>query len=497
MNIISLFRENVKKYPQKKALIFKDESFSYAQIDILVKKYIKNLQKFNLNQEDIVAIFLPNGVEFSILNLAASSIGLALVPINTTFSTNNIKKLLNKINFKYLITLSSKKEYFTNFIKKEKIILIDKFDLDISVEKIEYNLNIDNNLTYLLTSTSGSTGEPKIISLSQKTKIYRSLDGAKDLYDLNSNDIILCASPMYHSLGFRLSILPYLIGATSVILPKFSKKLWLEAVLKYNITFTIAVSSHLEIVFKDEVKINSLKKLVSSSYLLSQKTKQNIIKNGIILYECYGTSEIAIATNIKFNDNLEKLNSVGKSLDYVDIKIIKDNNQIAKVKEIGEIICKTKTMFDEYYKDLNKTKKSLVNGYFYTKDLGYLDKDGYLYYVGRKDDMVKISGINVYLSDIENVLNKNKFVNECSVVAIEDKDYGHIIVAFLVLKEKDRLNEIKKYTLSQLASYQQPLIYEIIDKIPKNNLGKIQKFKLKKMIDLKKIELIKKIKDKF
>jgi long-chain acyl-CoA synthetase len=501
MNIIESFIKNVNKQPQKIAVIFAEEQVSYSELYIKVRN-IAALLKHNGVKEGVkVIVLLPNSIEFLVLMLAIADLGAVLVPLSTTLSSEAVKKAAESSDCSFavvnssvigkipqdLIPMESVLVIGNKVVDEEKYLRIDdSLTLGESYELGMNNINPDSD--YILTMTSGSTGNPKPIIFSQKTKINRGIDACSELYGINSNDIIIAASPLYHSLGQRLALFPMFIGATSVILGKFTPKNWLEAVEEHKVSFTIAVSSHLESILIEMLNhkycINSLKTIVSSSALLKPEVKKKCLKYfKCDFHECYGASEVGIVTNLYPKDNGVKFNSVGKALPFVDMKIVDENKHEVSPETIGEIICKTSTAFSGYYKLPEKTSESVLQGYFYTGDLGKVDLEGYLYFCGRKKELIIVGGTNVYPGDVEQVINKCDEIKECAVIGIDDIYFGEAVVAVLIpqdgVDKKDALRAARKMCFSSLADYQQPMVYELLDALPKNALGKITKHKLK------------------
>ncbi len=197
-------------------------------------------------------------------------------------------------------------------------------------------------------------------------------------------------------------------------------------------------------------------------------------------HECYGTSEVGIVTNLFPDDLGHHLKSVGKALSYVYLKIVNKEGKQARVREIGEIICKTKTAFSCYYKLPEETSSAVKNQYFYTGDLGYLDEAGYLYLSGRKKDVIIIGGVNVFPQDIEEVIAKVKGVKEVAVIGVKDEYFGEAILAVVSLESVMILKQVKRACLTQLADYQQPMAYEMLESLPRNGVGKIMKPDIRK-----------------
>lgn len=216
---------------------------------------------------------------------------------------------------------------------------------------------------------------------------------AAKLYNLNANDVILTATP--------LVLLPLIIGATGVILSDYTPERWIDCAARHRVTFTIAVSSQLAQIaasFQDAaVNLSALRSVVSSSALLQADVKTALLNRlRCEIYKCYGASEIAIATNLDMRDS-HKVRSVGKAINGVDIYIADESGNRLEAMQKGEIYCKTDLLFKGYYHLEGKSKEALHKGYFKTGDIGFLDNDGYLYYSGRKKDLIISGGINIYI----------------------------------------------------------------------------------------------------
>lgn len=490
-NIIEIFQNNVKQNPNKRAVIFENSSYTYSEIESDIKRMSIYLEQFNITKNTHAILLLNNSYEYILCMLSLANLGAVLVPLSTTLKANALNKAISSTDSTHIITNTPLKSKLLTHgecsIDAANIISIDTNLNQILID--EYLLNkedISSSEDYILTMTSGSTGDPKPIVFTQETKISRSLLAARDLYNLDSEEVIIVASPLYHSMGQRLVLLPLLIGGTCVLLKKFTPQLWIQAIKKHKVTFTIAIASHLEILvdkIENSSDLNSLRAIVSSSSLLKVDTKKLCIeKFDCDFHECYGASEVGIVTNLSPKDSKNCISSVGKALEFVDLKIVdEDKNEVAN-GTIGEIICKSETAFSRYYNNELKTKESVIDGYFYTGDLGYVDDEGYLYLSGRKKDIIIVGGTNVYPVDIEIIINQVDSVKECSIIGIDDSYFGEAILAVLVVDEIHfNLKDVKVACIKNLADYQQPMAFEIIKEIPKNALGKVMKHELKNM----------------
>jgi long-chain acyl-CoA synthetase len=344
---------------------------------------------------------------------------------------------------------------------------------------------------FILSMTSGSTGDPKPIILTQRTKLNRAA-AAITLYGITQQDRTLAATPLYHSLAERLVLIPLLTGGTSVLMAKFSASEWLKCVEAHSVTFTIAVSSQLKQIVEQLAQIDpsllaSLRCVVSSSALLEAELKAKLLgKLNCEFHECYGASEIAIASNLDRVSAQTKLNSVGVAAPGVDIRIIDAIDDIARTGEPGEIVCKTDMLFGGYFKRPDLTRAAMWNNYFRTGDVGKLDEDGFLYFLGRKKDIIITGGVNVYPTDIEAVVANHPSVLEAAAFAYPDQRLGEIVAVAIVARDtvsfhsNGDLRKIRFHCAERLADFQQPRKFFLIDALPRNSMGKLMKFQLVK-----------------
>lgn len=485
-NLFNLFFSNVKTFPEKTSYMFEDTTLTYRQTAALAFQLSQYMREIGVKEGTHIGVIANNSLEFALLFWGTAYLGAVLVPFMPSYQPETIKSLSQATDIEIIFIeknlLPAKKQALENF----KIFSIPDVETlrQQTQDSIVKESQADPDAPFIITLTSGSTSQPKPIVFSQAAKIKRSIHGAKELYELSDKDVTIVSTPMYHSMGMRMSLLPLLMGATGVILPRFSPSLWIEQVEKAGVTFAIVVSNQIEAILdfleKENVKIKSSKKLVSSSYTLKLETKQRFLDRvKCQFYECYGASEIGIATSMEFQEGGAKLESVGKPLPYVDIKILDENDRPLPSRGEGEIAVKTITLFSGYYQNEEATKKSFWEEYFKTGDVGCIDEDGFLYYRGREKDIIKYGAVNLYPGDIENVLMRFKGVKECAVVGMEDKYLGEVPLAAIVSDEKIEKKDLRKFCLDHLADYQVPVDFVFIDAIPKNELGKVQKFKLK------------------
>lgn len=481
--------QNALNHPEKIAIICETEKVTYKELIFEIGKYASIMKENGISYGDHIGFPMNNSIESVIVMLSAGFIGASIVPFSPSMPLEAVITTINTSNIKHIIARE-------NFLKRNKInvegkILCLEKEFLCSAKSIQQlklsspNFDLTGEESFIITMTSGSTGNPKPIVLTQNNKLKRVKSHIK-LYNLANSDIVLTATPMYHSLAERLVLIPLFLGGTSVVLQNFTPDKWISSINKYKVTFTIAVSTQLYQVNKLLIEqpkligeLTSLKKVVSSSSLLEEDVKTSLINNlNSEFHEMYGSSEISTATSISFNESTEKKQSVGKPIDDCHIKIFDEKGKECGVNKIGEIACNTDLIASGYFNKMDIFKMNFIDRYFKTGDLGYLDEDGYLYFCGRKKEVIITGGINVYPQDIERVVSRIEGIDECVAFAEKHETLGES-VAIAVVGNANLKRVIQKECAKSLIDYQQPFKIYFVDSIPKNTMGKVMRYKLK------------------
>ena len=479
------------RHPEKPAVIsIGDESLTYLQLHELSQCIAANLARHleksgtsllvSQAQPTVMLLSVDDPVSVATV-LACNTLGLTVAPINPAISIQALKSARKAINASIIL--------YSNLYREESLELettqcdaIDILSLTDQREVLRYVKEIDPEYPYLLSLSSGSTGNPKPVIYTDSGKIQRALSTAVE-FKFNQDDIILCASPFYHSLGQRLTFMPLALGATMVQLPRFSATAWLDAVAQQRVTVTICVSSHLfalkqHLIDKDP-RADSIRALVSSSASIDTTTKWALFDSGHFdFYEMYGASEVATATCLSGADPTEKRNSVGKACRGVEIRVVDEKHQNFAHNQSGEIAIKSPLCTPGYFNRPDLDDKAFHDGWFFTGDLGRIDEDGYLYFIDRCADIINSGGSNIYPSDVEASLRDHPRVRDCLVVGVGDSYLGEAVVAVVMADDSGKVNlerDLRRHVRSSLAPSQQPLMYFLVDEFPLNGAGKIDR----------------------
>ena len=477
MNIYKNFLISYKRNKHKTFVNFEENKYSY---DFVFQK-ILFLERGFFKSKNLksVGILSHNKIDHIIIYLFCSKHNLMFIPFDPDVATDDLAKQIKISDCKDLICSNENKKKLLRY-DKLKINFYNFFEKKLLNENQTIKLKTTKNNFFVLCFTSGSTGNPKPIAISQNTKYLRAQSNI-NLYKLHNSERSLITTPFHHTLALRILTMSILLGSEIFVIENYYTNKLLSVIQKKKINFTLFVSNQINSILlnsKNLKKLKSLKALISSSSNLSLENKKKIIKDfdGKI-FECYGLSEAAIVSNLDLKKNRKYLDSVGKSIDGVNIKISeKDKNGV------GEILVKSKYIFSEYFKKKVFTKSQFNKKFFKTGDLGYL-KNNFLYLVGRKKNMIKIKGISVYGEDIEKKIKKLKLIKDCLILGFKDKrDEESICLIYSAKKNTNIDNKIKQYSLHNLSSFQIPRHFIRVKDIPKNRMGKLDKLKIDKIL---------------
>lgn len=487
MSLFNLLTTQTVKNPSKIAIVLDEKEYSYNQLLKLVQETILIFKKKGVKKNDIILI-LENNTLFHVLSLfAISYLNITAVPLGTGYSIKQVKKFIKITNANCILgsfnycKIFNKVKQIKIFIKTDKIRLITSNSKIITLNKKNIKKN-DLKKNYIISMTSGSTSKPKPLAYSQKTKIIR-YKLFKKLYKIDKSDTIIITCPVTTSLGMRMLFLPLLTGSKCIIMRKFTSHLYFDYVQRHKVTFSALVPSQIDELVKESKKFKNffLKKgLVSASSKLFENTKKKIINKKINLFEMYGAAEVGTITNINLNKMKANSKSVGKIYDKrISIKILSETNKYLPKNNVGEIICKTPGQFEGYLDLEDLTKNAFFKGHFKTGDIGYLDEKNNLFYLGRKKNIIKRSGINIYPEDIEGILLKNSKIKEVAVIPYTKNSSTKIT---LFVKKDKFLNYelVRNICLKKLSTFQLPNEIRLISKFPKTSSLKIDKQKIKK-----------------
>ncbi len=491
--------------PQHPAIIFEDKQLTYGQLYEEVNRLCNAFVAAGIGKGDKVATLLSNSLELWETYWACAAIGAIAVPLSPLLRGDGLFNLLNNSDTKLVITSQNLTEHIDAVRKKLNNIPAENFWITDSVEDGFQNYHtkkqqqlpqppqttdVFGDDAYNIIYSSGTTGLPKGIVISHAVRaLYGSLFA--NAFRMTPESVVMHSGSIIFN-GSFLTLMPaMLLGCTYVLMSHFDANEVVDIIYKEKVTHTILVPSQiigcLQKSIFNKAHLSSLEYILSVGAPLLLEHKQELNKRmPKVFYELYGLTE-GFMTILDKNDVMKKTGSVGMAPQFMEMQIVEDKGTgkdfvPLKAGQIGEIIGRGPLLMTEYYKNREQTNEALKDGWLFTGDLGYVDADGFLFLTGRKKDLIISGGVNVYPSDIEEVIIRHPAVKDVAVFGVPHEEWGETPVAAVVLQEciSATAAEIKSWSNQKLeARYQK--IYEVIimKELPRNVAGKILKRELR------------------
>ena len=461
----------------------------------------KHLMQLGLRKGDKVSFMMGNGYQTNKIFLGSMYSGFVTAPLNLLAQPSQLEYVIDHSDTKIVFFTEDQKVKLEtalgNVTRDIKLIQIDKdseiiFPTDEDLSSIDLP-DVTEEDDALLLYTSGTTGVPKGVILSHKNMVAGGEYTAM-AHELTAEDRSLCSLALYHINGEVVTAVTPLVSGGSVVMPhKFSTSNFWELISEYGCTWFSVVPtiiSYLTSGTSLEGKYLSLDQLrfgrSASSALPPSLHKAFEEKFKISIVETMGLTETAapVLSN-PMNPSKKKYGSVGTAVGNEAKIIDKEGNEVPRRTQ-GEIMIKGDNVMKGYYKAPDKTAEDLEpDGWLHTGDLGYMDEDGFVFVKGRIKELIIKGGENIAPKEIDEALYRHPSILEAAAVGIPDKDYGEEIMACVVLKSgfMTTTEELRTYCLEHLGKFKTPKMVKIMDELPKGPSGKIQRLKLRDLVE--------------
>ena len=494
-----------RRHPERPALTIGEKTLAYAEVDAAVSALATSLVEEGIAPGDRVALWMPNVPQFVIGYFGVLRAGGIVVPVNTLLGLNEVSYILENSGAKAIIVahifnditaqLPSKVEALRRVIvwgedggRHAGLPLHDgsqalEFDaLCARAADPEALQPTSGDDLAVIIYTSGTTGRPKGALLSHDNLLSNAAACAR-VIEVNANDRFLTVLPLFHSFGATVCmILPMILGAHSVLLPRFNPTEVLQALSSYKITVFAGVPAMYGVLLNvrdlSGMDFAALRLCVTGGAPCPPKFIAAFRERfGALLIEGYGPTEASPVVSVNPVHGGEKIGSTGPAIPDVELRIADDRGGWLPVGEVGEVCVRGPNVMRGYWQAPEATAETIRDGWLFTGDMGRLDEDGYLTIVDRKKDMIIVSGMNVYPREVEDVIYQLPAVGDCAVVGEPSERRGEDVKAFVVLKEGQTLNEeeVLEHCRQYLASFKLPRTVVFAQDLPRSGTGKILK----------------------
>lgn len=475
----------------------KGDSYSYQDLLDITGRIGSYLIKLGVKPGDRVAVQAEKSAESFFIYLGVMRMGAVYLPLNTSYTEQEIEYFLSDAEPALFISSEVKKSQNARSITK--YVRIDAMTLEQDGSGGFYSsaMNSDRDCPVeskeqddiaIIMYTSGTTGQPKGAMLTHGN-LYSNAKALTKLWEFDNKDVLLHALPIFHAHGLFISTHCALLSQSKIIfLERFDTKVVEKNLPKSTVMmgvptfYTRLIGSE----FFNKKIISNMRLFISGSAPLLEETSRKFTEiTGHVILERYGMTESAIISSNPYHGE-RKYGSVGQALEGVSIRICDDEGRTLPNNNIGHIEIQGSAVMKGYWRKEEKTKEEYTaDGWFKTGDIGKLDSENYLYIVGRHKDLIISGGYNVYPKEVELVIDEVEGVLESAVIGLPHKDFGEAVTAVVVLKENIVISESEIIELckNQLAPYKVPKKIIFLDVLPRNAMGKVVKGDLRNNYD--------------
>lgn len=518
--------DNGKQAPDETAYIFYGNQITWGQLSEDTRRFAQFLQRQGVTKGDRIGLFMQNCPQYLISHYAVQMLGAIVVPLNPMYKESELEYLMNEVEIKAVVVgeelyplidaVKSKVDslaftvsvHYADYLADEVTIpipdelktekqIIENAHSFIEVIKEHDSLSqtaeVDLwNDVGLMVFTSGTTGRPKAAMLTFGNALFKTAATTSG-YMISENDKTLAVAPLCHIAGMLMGVNnPVYSRSASVLMTRFDPEAAITAIEKYKLNkiytiapMNVAILHHPGIEKRD---LSSLEYNFATSFgipvdeKLANEWKQ--LTGGCLLFEAaYGLSETHTSDTFMPVDKI-KFGTCGIATYETEIRIVDiETGQDLPPGEQGEIVVKNPGVFKGYLNRPDATAETLRDGWVHTGDIGKIDEDGYLYFIGRIKEMIKSSGYSVFPEDVEALMKEHEAILQVAAIGVPDEVRGENVKAFIVLKPeyKGKVSEedIINWAKENMAAYKYPREVEFRDSLPATSSGKVLRRLLK------------------
>ncbi|MEA5516587.1 long-chain-fatty-acid--CoA ligase [Nodularia sp. UHCC 0506] len=504
--LADLPRVQARQFPDARALIFKDKSLTYIQLDQRSNQVANSLLTQGVKSGARVAFLAKDSLKSYEILFGCCKIKAVFVPINWRLAAAEISYILRDANVDILFVGAEFYQLVASIINEidgvKTIIALEEIDgncLSYDIWSQEHsdeppNVAVAANDVAVQMYTSGTTGRPKGVQLGHYSFFAIAKEFAQrgqTWINWNATDKSLLTLSLFHIGSLWWAIRGLASGAENIVLENFIGVEVLEAIEKYRITKTFMVPAMIQILLNEplcqKTDFSSLEYIIyGGSPIAESSLKSAIATFGCNFVQIYGMTEtgncaVSLPAQDHTSANKNILKAAGKPFPGVSVAIINSEDKELSCAQVGEVCIKSPANMIGYWKLPEATAKTLVDGWIHTGDAGYFDEEGYIYICDRFKDMILYGGENVYPAEIENILYEHPAIREVAVIGVPDEDFGEAIKAIVVLKTgmKATALDIINFVRGKIADFKLPRSVEFTESLPRTPSGKLQKAKIR------------------
>lgn len=494
MNLAGFLTDTANRIPDHPAIRFEGQSVTFAEMNRRVDALAEGLTNLGLRPGDVCVLMMPSSINWALVYYALAKLGAVVVPVNFLYRQRELVYIFRDAGARAFV---GHIDYL-----KEAVPVLDSLPLiDIRIaegENLPAGFTLLNDLfdegrdfqthetkaddPLCVIYTSGTTGEPKGAVLTHKSLMSDAMVSA-GVRHTEPDDVVLSVLPLFHIYGMThpLNISIYL-GLTIRMWAGFDAEEIMDAIEEEGSTIFYAVPTMVnrlvELATNRPPKRSSLRFCISGGASLPVEVLHRFEKAfDTTIYESYGLTEFSPTCVENPFGRETRPGSIGLPIPPFKARIVDEDDKDVPTGEVGELIVSGDAVMKEYLNKPEATAEALRGGWLHTGDLARMDKDGYIYIVDRKKELIIRGGYNIYPREIEEVLYTHPGVLETAVLGIPHTDLGEEVAAVVVVRPGTEVSadELRQFVRERVAPYKYPRVVRFVDELPKTAAGKIFK----------------------
>ncbi len=477
-------RQRAHLTPARTAIVAESGAWTFAELSQEVDRIARWLGAVGIGKGDHIALLMRNSIEFVLLVHAAAAIEAILVPLNTRLTVKELTWQTRDCGARLLIHDEFHADAavaVASGLPSVKSCMVPDAGRKHAVDQMrgpasaleQTRLDAVHSIMY----TSGTTGRPKGAQLTYGNHWWSAIGAALNLGLIPEDRWLVCL-PLFHIGGMSILLRGVIYGITAIVQPGFDPSAVNRAIDEKGVTIVSLVATMLSRVLDargDRPFPSTLRCVLLGGGPAPEPLLRACADRGVPVVQTYGLTESAsqVAT-LAPEDAMVKLGSAGKPLFPTEIRVV-DRDIDCPAGAIGEILVRGPTVTPGYLNRPDATASAIQAGWLRTGDLGYLDGDGYLYVVDRRDDLIVSGGENIYPAEVESILMAHPAVAEAAVFGVPDPLWGQSVQAAITLRKGDALSadDLIAFARSRMAGYKVPRDIRIMQILPRNAAGKL------------------------
>jgi long-chain acyl-CoA synthetase len=486
MNIYAWMENHSKTRASKTCLKTHDQEISYGELARWCRSLGTALKKAGVGKGDRVLVILPNIPEFVVSYMAVIGLGAVVVPVNPSYTPWELEYIVRDAEPKAAVLEKGRLETYREVLEKGGVSTVitvgpdGEFGRLLSEAPQEILEEVDPDHMAVLLYTSGLTGHPLGAMLTHRNLEHNS-DAMRLCMDCDDSDTTLAVIPLFHTFSATVNLLSMLRwGGAVYLMRRLNFKEIDYAFRERGVTAMGAVPTlYFGLIHHPEVQgldCSRMRTLISGGSALSLEVFEAFKKKfDQEIRQGYGVTEASPVCSVNRKHRPLKPTTIGQPIHEVEVQVVDEQGRVLKPFEKGELLFKGPNIMKGYYKHEKETAEVLKDGWLHTGDLGFVDEEGYITITGYKKPMIITSGFNVYIREVEGVLNDMAGVKDSAVVGVPDPMRGALVKAYVVpANGRITEQEIKHLAQQRLAPYKTPRQIVFVDSIPRDGAGKVR-----------------------